>query len=396
MATGDGLLVRFRPIGNGLDSAALGLLADAADQWGNGLVEITSRGSVQVRGVRAETVEALASAIEAGLPVESSSVPVETPPLARFAPGGRRLLAVADRLRDVIEAQGFASRLGAKVTVLVESDGDLLAIGLGGDVVLRAAGSDWVTERFDGRHIDQSDDAAIAGVIDSLERIAERGTGQRRPACGSLLAVGPVAVGQAVAVVVVPRFGVLDGETLRAIAALMAREDIKDASVAPGRRLVLGPLSEERLEAVRAAMNDLGLIVTTDDPHFALVACSGQGACAAGHIKTRELASIIAEVAPTLLDGSITLHVSGCAKGCAHPAPAQIVVTGAENGVTVALRARAGDMSAVVVAGSALHEGFVRLEGLCRAQRHAQESAAHWLDRLDSDRFRAAFAPDPT
>ena len=50
MATGDGLLVRLMPVGTISLDAMAGLCA-AAQQHGNGILEITSRGSLQVRGL---------------------------------------------------------------------------------------------------------------------------------------------------------------------------------------------------------------------------------------------------------------------------------------------------------------------------------------------------------
>ncbi len=53
MPTGDGLLVRLAPAGT-IALAALAGLCAAAREHGNGIVEITARGSIQVRGLTAE------------------------------------------------------------------------------------------------------------------------------------------------------------------------------------------------------------------------------------------------------------------------------------------------------------------------------------------------------
>ncbi len=55
MQTGDGLLVRLMPEG-ALSPAMLAGLAAAAAEFGNGIVEVTARGSLQLRGLAAETV----------------------------------------------------------------------------------------------------------------------------------------------------------------------------------------------------------------------------------------------------------------------------------------------------------------------------------------------------
>ena len=58
MATGDGLLVRLLPIGTiALDAFAA--LCVAARQHGNGIIEVTSRGSIQIRGLSAASAPRL-------------------------------------------------------------------------------------------------------------------------------------------------------------------------------------------------------------------------------------------------------------------------------------------------------------------------------------------------
>ena len=64
MPTGDGLLVRLLPIAT-IPLAAFAELCRAARRHGNGVIEITSRGSVQVRGLRNETAPQFAAEIAA-------------------------------------------------------------------------------------------------------------------------------------------------------------------------------------------------------------------------------------------------------------------------------------------------------------------------------------------
>ncbi len=65
MVTGDGLLVRLRPAGGALSLAQFKALAASAAANGNGLLEITARGNLQIRGLWTESVEQLAADIDA-------------------------------------------------------------------------------------------------------------------------------------------------------------------------------------------------------------------------------------------------------------------------------------------------------------------------------------------
>ena len=75
----------------------------------------------------------------------------------------------------------------------------------------------------------------------------------------------------------------------------------------------------------------LGFIVDPADPRRRIAACPGAPACAHGLIAARALAAEIARHVPLSGDG-IALHVSGCAKGCAHPTPAPLTIVGTTRG----------------------------------------------------------------
>jgi precorrin-3B synthase len=81
-----------------------------------------------------------------------------------------------------------------------------------------------------------------------------------------------------------------------------------------------------------AAAEALGFIVHTDDPRRQVVACAGAPICASANIAARAIAPQIAAAAAPYLDGSFKIHISGCAKGCAHPGPAALTVVGTSSG----------------------------------------------------------------
>ena len=58
MQAGDGLLVRVTPFDARLLAAAAHGLADAAGRHGNGIIELTQRGNLQVRGLTPATLAA--------------------------------------------------------------------------------------------------------------------------------------------------------------------------------------------------------------------------------------------------------------------------------------------------------------------------------------------------
>ena len=85
MATGDGLLVRFSPVGT-ISLTSFGALCEAAKRYGNGIAEITARGNVQIRGLSAATAPEFAAAIAALDIATADGVPIVCNPLAGLDP----------------------------------------------------------------------------------------------------------------------------------------------------------------------------------------------------------------------------------------------------------------------------------------------------------------------
>ena len=148
MQTGDGLLVRLSPAAGFFTPAALMGLADAAFRHGNSILEVTGRGSLQIRGLEPATVAPLAADIGALGIVVREGVPVETGPLAGLDPhetADPRPLVEA--INHAIAATDLTQRLAPKVSVVVDGGGRLNMAGVQADVRLAAVRSgqtvDW-------------------------------------------------------------------------------------------------------------------------------------------------------------------------------------------------------------------------------------------------------------
>ena len=98
---------------------------------------------------------------------------------------------------------------------------------------------------------------------------------------------------------------------------------------APHRALLLGPLTEAKAVATRKAAGTLGFIVDARDPRRRIIACPGAPSCASGLIAARAIAAQLAGHLPATLG---IVHISGCAKGCAHPGSAPLTIVGTSQG----------------------------------------------------------------
>ena len=101
---------------------------------------------------------------------------------------------------------------------------------------------------------------------------------------------------------------------------------------APGRALMIVGLTRQTAVSFAVSAEAIGFIVRADDPRRHVVACAGAPICASADIAARALAPQIAAAAAPHLDGSFKIHISGCAKGCAHPAPTVLTVVGTPAG----------------------------------------------------------------
>ncbi len=322
MQTGDGWLVRL-VLAEGLTPGQLGGLAAAARRHGNGRIEISARGSLQLRGLPGPVADGLAADLGAlGIDVPGG-VPVLTGALAGVDPGeiaDPRALARAIRGR----CAGIAG-LHPKVSVVVDGGGALPLDGLAADVRVKAVAGGWAV----GGGAAMDADAAVEAVIGRLNAL-DGARGDRlapgpaaQAVCRVPLASGLAARGFGLA------FGQIDAAALSAFAAVFP------ASVrlhpAAGRALVAVGLSPEvEAEAVDVA-GRLGLVVDAADPRLSVVACAGAPACASAHLDTRALAAVAAG-RPDLLGAGWTLHLSGCGKRCAQPAGASVTLVAGADG----------------------------------------------------------------
>lgn len=358
MLSGDGWLVRFGPE-VGLSATQLGKIADMAARYGNGIIEITSRGSLQIRGLTASSAPDLAAGL-ADLGIKDrSGTSVVTGPLAGYDTTeivDPRPLAGA--IRDRIAQLNIFHRLGPKVSVTVDGGGALPLDEIVADVRLHAfkdgaqilwrlrIGGDAAGARALGNGNAQH---AVAATIAVLDCVARKGIDARaRDLDDRDLATIAAALNRSD--VSIPTrsanpvglftirggmfargYGLAFGQaTSDAIGELAAAAGTHEFRLAPNRGLLALNLAREEEKILTAHANRLGFITESGDPRLAVITCAGAPACASAHLMTKALAEDIVSTRRDLLDGSFRLHVSGCAKRCAQPSGPNVTVVGHE------------------------------------------------------------------
>lgn len=367
MPTGDGLLARLQPV-DPLTPGQLTGLARLAAELGNGILEVTARGKLQLRGLKAETarrlpaaVDGLGIAVPQGFPVEVSAL-AGRDPAERFHP---RPLA-----REISEgAAGLVPHLAPKVSVVVDGGGLFRLGGLKADIGVTAGSGTALLVSLAGRPCGEVAAPRAASVVLALleslaarggtarmaERVAEEGMEALcvrhglAPPSGTAgsggdpvglhgLGDGSVALGVGLA------FGQIGAQALDGLAEAARRAGVQAIEPAAGRALLFDGLDPAAAEELRATASSLGLLTDPADPRRRVFACAGRPACASARLDTHELAATLVP----LPDGG-TLHVSGCPKGCAHPARAALTIVGLDEGAGLVVEGSPRDPPARVV-----------------------------------------------
>ncbi|MCK1421769.1 precorrin-3B synthase [Bradyrhizobium sp. 180] len=336
MQSGDGLVVRVRPFGGRLEAAQASGLADLAERFGNGLLDVTSRANLQIRGVRDEghgpLLDGLArlALLDPDADIESRRNILVTP----FWNEGDDTQALAAELEEALADS--ALKLPTKFGFAIDDGTSRVLAGDSADVRIERDRAGRLLVRADGASFGRS--VGRGDVVSTALALADWfiTSGGVRSGRGRMAA--HIASGAALP-------GTLRGETEPAsvMAALQPGHYPQGAMVGVafgqmlhttlhefagcGHALRMTPWRMVLSEGKRAMPNGAGLITEPYDPALRVIACSGAPRCREAHADTRALAAALApRIAP-----DTRLHVSGCAKGCAHSGATAVtlVATGA-------------------------------------------------------------------
>lgn len=380
MAAADGLLLRVRPEAGRLDAPSLRRLAAICHEHGNGAVILTRRAKLELRGI-VDSDATVAALQAAGLvptdPLAAALPDLVVSPATDLDPAA---VACIDAVHGAVEQRlyrwaGLAD-LPAKVAVVIDGGGRARVADVQGDLRFDAVSEGRYSIAVGGTVSSAQRLGCCAGAdvpsvaIALLERflqlrrghetcmrrvghvVAEHGVEPFRTACEPWLAGSGVPHDERPQAPILGHrpgawyglafpFGRLEADTLLHLADAAERFGNGDIRILPTRTVLLSGAGARAGEQLRAA----GAIDRADDPRLRAEACSGLGGCARGTTTTREDAHRLIASAPTLLAAGegCMLHVSGCAKGCAHSGPAPITLTGREGRYDVSLQARPGD-----------------------------------------------------
>ncbi|WP_213741448.1 precorrin-3B synthase [Bradyrhizobium sp. dw_411] len=386
MQSGDGLIVRVRPQSASLRPQDLGALADAAREFGNGHIDLTRRANLQIRGVREASLPDLHDVIArlglldanaegeavrnvminplAGIdPTEACDVRPIAGELARWLTSDRSLWALPSKFGFIIDGGGALSLAAQRADVRLVAIGAQIAIG-----IETRAGIEWLGSTAPGaaaavateigllfikaasrdkrhRMRDLSDEglAAIRGAMRlRLDALREH----PRELDASSDRIGLIELGHdKFAVGIAAPFGRIESDQLRKFTDVMASLGIDEIRLSPWRALYAGVSSGHAARGILAAAAREGLITDPRDQLLQIEACTGAPGCQSTTLDTRGDGRRLAALLPQSGFAG-TVHVSGCAKGCAKTGAADLVLVGSDGHYGVVRHGTAQDRPA--------------------------------------------------
>lgn len=373
MPAKDGLLVRLRPTAGRLSATALRAIARAGREHGNGRFDLTSRAHLQMRGIRAERLPHLHETLRAHGLLDATAAGealrnLLVSPLAGLE--GPDVGAVAAALEAALVADASLQGLPGKFAVSID-DGSALslgavpadirfvrvapgsfAIGLGGtdaDAALVAtctmpgivpaalglaraflqcsasAAGDVHRMRDLLRLTPPQTIAAAAGLAPSpdLAPIV--------PAVTPLCPIGLLRLGSGTSCLGLgAAFGRLDASMLEQAAETAESFGTGEIRLTPWRSVLVTGVARMPEPGSIANLARHGFITDPRDARRAVAACVGAAGCESATTDTRSDAAALAVLARKIAPEGVTLHVSGCAKGCARPKTTAVVLVARE------------------------------------------------------------------
>ena len=376
MESGDGLIVRVRPQCGTFTLDELVVLAEAAQRFGNGHIDLTRRANLQIRGVSEASLQGLLDAI-GGLGLLEPTAEAEAvrnlmiSPLAGIDPAEvLDVRGIARELAQMLASEQALWSLPSKFGFIVDGCGSLTLMDERADIRLAAirngtdpavvigldtqAGINWLGSVSPAAAATAAMETASAflavmpsGTRQRMRELSAEAVASLRSAMSLRLApltldprsaniplnrrVGLLDLGCGQFVVgIAASFGRVETDQLRKLAGEMAAFGVRKIRLSPWRVLYAEVQNVSAGQAILGAATGCGLIADPGDPLLKIEACPGAPACRSTRLDTRGDARRLAALLPWF-GFTGTVHVSGCAKGCAKSAAADVVLVGAEN-----------------------------------------------------------------
>ncbi len=361
MQSGDGLLMRAKIVGSRLTLREAREIAAIAEEYGNGLLDLSQRAQLQMRGISEASLDEAQSRLKAmgRLASDAASESVMNIMASPLRGVNFDANAIASRLARALMEEQALRALPGKFLFLVDDDGPLGLLGVEADIRLEASDEKIAIVLGGAREVAalSSPDAAVDAAI-ALARAfvtLREGRFERRRMRALVEEFGATAIFRAAGLECEPyrsrcssppiekvlaaqtaggvffagvssAFGRWRAADIAALAETLQKEGVEELRLTPWRTILAFAPSLESAVRVATAARELHLVVDKNDARLAVAACPGAPECPQARGATRGDLSRLAPIAAKMARRGVGLHISGCAKGCAKPSATPVTL----------------------------------------------------------------------
>ncbi|KRW65355.1 oxidoreductase [Pseudomonas sp. TTU2014-105ASC] len=374
----DGGICRVKLPGGVLAASQARSIAEAAQRFASGVLELTNRSNLQIRGVRAESEQELIRALLAAnlgpsvLDADDVRNLMLSPAAGLDPQQHMDTRALADELLALLQNNSALHVLSAKFAIQLDGGESLCMLEHPHDLWLRALpGAPQLIFGLAGCPTDKPlGMVAAANVVQLVEAILltflecavpEQSRMRqllecipadelvRRVQARLPFAISPVAVecqrqipaaappigiiaqrqAELAMVAASAPLGRISAEQLGAVAELAQRHADGSLRLTPWQGLLIPNVQIHEADNVLAALTQVGLLTNRAAPLPNLIACTGSAGCARGLADTKHDALALAACLQQH-DAHPQVHLSGCSRSCAaaHVAPFTLLAVG--------------------------------------------------------------------
>jgi precorrin-3B synthase len=368
MQARDGMLLRLRLSCGVLTAANASQLADCGRLYGNGTFDLSARGNLQMRGIRQEALPELhlkldrlglldsspdAEAVRNVLvsPLHGFNKKIDIAPLAKALeaalietkelhrlPGKFGFLiddgTQPSLLETAADVRFMYSEAQARFNIAIAGN-SATAIDLGScpsqELISVAKRLAFAFLEFKPENPECTRMRDLVTLIGARQIAKAAGLEMTLAENPSPLAdpspIGSLRIGETDILGIGVPFGRLNSAMLQAAARVSAEFGTGEMRLTPWRAMLIPGIAHAQHSELRDHFSGLNFITRSDDPLLKFAACSGQSACEQATTETqKDSLALLDLVTPSPL--SIFIHVSGCAKGCAHPEATPFTLVG--------------------------------------------------------------------
>lgn len=341
MQSGDGLVVRIRPPLGRLTPAQAAAIATAAATHGNGIIDLSARANLQLRGVTEASHSPLIDDLRAQGLIDPD---IETESLRNLIVTPFRDAETEALAATLTAALARMPRLPGKFGFALDTGPHPVLTGASVDIRIQRAKDGGLILRPEGHALGQPvTDLAADAIAMAQWFVANGGITEGRGRMAALIGRGIVPPRCTLAPadpLPQPAPGLHPEGALVALAFGQMRAETLLSLVDLGHEIRPTPWRMLFLVGAKTVPDIPGLITDPGDPILRVSACTGAPGCPQGLGDTRKLARILASHLPA----AQTLHLSGCAKGCAHPGASDLTLTATASGYDLIRNGSAHDI----------------------------------------------------